>query len=144
MKFCLLYLDAIDRLLTNSLPWFGWVHELGILDLVLNVDIFVEGELTREGDIDDDPRRPHVQGSVEPFLLQPLRVEDLRGQIGRGAHDRLTERLLPDDTGIPKVAKLHLCSHRLIINLFTYLSFIPISMPNQENTKILGKGVFGT
>ena len=58
----------------------------------MDVLVLIEGECAREGDVDDDPGAPHVQGPVVALVPQHL-----RGQVGRGPHDRLSEPLLSDD-----------------------------------------------
>ena len=59
----------------------------------MDVLVLIEGECAREGDVDDDPGAPHVQGPVVALVPQHL-----RGQVGRGPHDRFPESLLSDDT----------------------------------------------
>ena len=68
------------------------IHEGCVLDLFMDVLVLIEGECAREGDVDDDPGAPHVQGPVVALVPQHL-----RGQVGRGPHDRLPEPLLSDD-----------------------------------------------
>ena len=56
------YLDKVNGHVGDGVPRLGRVHELGVLDLVLDVHVLVERELAREAHVHDDPRRPHVQG----------------------------------------------------------------------------------
>lgn len=59
--------------LCDFFPRVWWVHESCILDLVINVLIFVEGEGAREGDVRNHSNRPHVQGPVVTLVAQDLR-----------------------------------------------------------------------
>ena len=68
------------------------IHEGCVLYLFMDVLVLIEGECAREGDVDDDPGAPHVQGPVVALVPQHL-----RGQVGRGPHDRFSEPLLSDD-----------------------------------------------
>lgn len=87
----------------DLLPGVGRVHEGGVVDLVVDVFIFVKGEGSAEADVHDDAHRPHVQGAVIALVQQHL-----GGQVSRRAHHRTTERLLTDDTGKTEVTQLHL------------------------------------
>ncbi len=54
---------------------FQGVDPYGVLpDLILNIHVLVKGKLSREWDVDDDPRAPHVEGAVEAALFQHVRV----------------------------------------------------------------------
>ena len=48
------------------------IHEGCVLDLFMDVLVLIEGECAREGDVDDDPGAPHVQGPVVPLIPQHL------------------------------------------------------------------------
>lgn len=87
----------------DLLPGVGWVHEGGILDLVIDVLVLIEGKRPAQTDVDDDADRPHVQRSVVAFA-----AEHLGRQVGRSANHWAAERLFPDDTSETKVAELHL------------------------------------
>ena len=65
--------------LRDGLPGPCGVHELRVLDLVLNVNVLVEWELPGERHIDDHTRAPHVQRPVEAALFQHVGVENLGG-----------------------------------------------------------------
>ncbi len=108
-------LDAVNGLLGDVRPRPGRVHELRVLDLVLDVHILVERELAGQGDVDDDAQGPHVQGPVEALLLEDVRVEHLGRQVGGRAHDALAERLLADDARVAKVAQLHLFFRAVVV-----------------------------
>lgn len=54
-------------------------------------------------DVDDDAHRPHVQGAVVALVPQ-----DLGGEVGRRAHHRAPEGLLPDDPSEAEVAEFDL------------------------------------
>lgn len=90
-------------LLWDLLPGVGRVHEGGVLDLVVDVLVLVEGKRPAQADVDDDADRPHVQRSVVSFAAQHLGC-----QVGRSADHRAPERLFPDDTSKAEVAELHL------------------------------------
>lgn len=94
-------------LLWDLLPGVGWVHEGGVLDLVVDVLVLVEGERPAQADVDDDANRPHVQRSVVAFT-----AEHLRRQVGRCPDHRAAERLLSNDTSEAEVAELHLVMRR--------------------------------
>ena len=51
---------------------------MGILDLVLDVDVLVEGKLAGERNIDNHPCTPHVQGPIETTFFEHIGTEDLR------------------------------------------------------------------
>ena len=87
----------------DLLPRMGRVHEGGVLDLLIDVLILVEGERAREAHIDDHTRRPHVQAPVVPLV-----AKHLGRQVGRRAHHGLSKAFLADDAREPKVAELHL------------------------------------
>ena len=94
-------------LLWDLLPGVGWVHEGGVLDLVVDVLVFVEGERPAQTDVDDDADWPHVQRSVVAFA-----AKHLWSQICWRADDWATERLLTDDTSEAEVAEFHLEDER--------------------------------
>jgi hypothetical protein len=54
-------------------------------DLILDVNVLVKGELSRQRDVDDDSGAPHVQRAVEAALFQHVRVENLTGAHAPGA-----------------------------------------------------------
>ena len=87
----------------DLLPGVRRVHEGGVLDLLVDVFIFVEGERARQADVDDHPRGPHVQAAVVPFV-----AEHLWREVGRRADHRLPKAFLSDDAREPKVTQLHL------------------------------------
>ena len=53
-------LYAIDSLGADMFPWFIRVHELSILDLVFDFNLFVKWKLSREGNVNDYTCRPDV------------------------------------------------------------------------------------
>ena len=87
----------------DLLPGVGRVHEGGVVDLVVDVLVLVEGEGAAQADVHDDAHRPHVQRAVVALVEQHL-----GRQVGRRAHHRAAERLLADDAGEAEVAQLHL------------------------------------
>ena len=95
--------DEVDGLAADLLPGVGRVHEGGVLDLLIDVLVLVEGESAREAHVDDHARRPHVQAPVVPLV-----AEHLGRQVGRRAHHGLSKAFLANDAGEPKVAQLHL------------------------------------
>ena len=103
-----LYLDAVNGHLANACPRLGRVHELSVLDLVLDVNILVERELARQRHVDDHAQGPHVQGPVEALLLQYVGVEDLGREVGGRSHDRLAKGLLADDSRVAEIAQFDL------------------------------------
>lgn len=44
----------------NLLPGIGWIHEGCVLDLIVDIFIFIKREGATQAHIDDDPNRPHV------------------------------------------------------------------------------------
>lgn len=54
-------------------PGRGRVHEGGVLDLLVDVLVLVEGERARQRHVDDDAHRPHVQRAVVALVAQHLR-----------------------------------------------------------------------
>jgi hypothetical protein len=72
-----MYLDALDGLLADAAPRLARVHELRVLDLVLNVDVLVKGKLSAKTDIDDHPSGPHVKGAIEALkIVEPDTVTE--------------------------------------------------------------------
>lgn len=80
------------------------VHEGGVMDLIVDVFIFIEREGSAQTNVHDHTNWPHVQGPIITLVQ-----EDLGGQVSRRTHDRPTERLLSDDASKAKVTKFHLC-----------------------------------
>lgn len=70
-------------LLGDLLPGVGGVHKGGVLNLVVDVLVLVEGEGPAEAHVDYDTHRPHVQRAIVALVAQ-----DLRGQVRRGPHNR--------------------------------------------------------
>ena len=107
MPYCNVYLqevaDEVDGLAGDLLPGMGRVHEGGVLDLLVDVLVLVEGERARETHVDDHARRPHVQAPVVPLV-----AEHLGRQVGRRAHHGLSKAFLTDDARETKVTELHL------------------------------------
>lgn len=68
--------DEIDGRRRNLLPWVGRVHERGVLDLIVDVLVFVEGKRSAETNVDDDPARPHVEGSIVSLVAQHFEREE--------------------------------------------------------------------
>ena len=56
----------------NLLPRIGRIHEGGVLNLIVYVLVFVEGERTTQTDVNDDADAPHVQRTVVTFISQYL------------------------------------------------------------------------
>ena len=54
-------------------------------------------------DVNDYANRPHIQRSVVTFVFQHF-----RGQVGRRAHHRATERPFTDYSRESEIAQLHL------------------------------------
>ena len=81
----------------------GGIHEGGVLDLFVDILVFIEGEGAGEGDVDDDSSAPHVQGPVVPLV-----TEDLGGQVGWGPHYRLPEPLFSNYSRESKVTQFNL------------------------------------
>ena len=102
------YLDAVDGFRADGLPRVVRIHEVSIFDLVLDSHVLVERELAGERHVDDHPGRPHVQRTVEPLLAEDVRVENLRGQVGRSSDDRFPERLFSDDPRVTEIAEFDL------------------------------------
>ena len=48
----------------NLFPGVAGIHETGVVDLVADVLVLIEGECTAEGDVHDHARRPHVDIAV--------------------------------------------------------------------------------
>lgn len=95
--------DQIDGLRRDLLPRMRGVHEGGVLDLFVDVLVFVEGKGSGEGDVDDDAAGPHVQGSVVSLVS-----EDLGGEIGGRAYHRLPESFFSDNSSEAEITELHL------------------------------------
>ena len=79
------------------------IHEGGVLDLFVDILVLIERECSRERDVDDDPRAPHVQGPVVALVTQHL-----GGKVGRGPNYRLPEGILPNYSRESEVAQLNL------------------------------------
>lgn len=106
------------------------VHEGSVLDLIIDIFIFVKRECPAEAaaktkqtrlrlkevtpqtfhgvhlllpDVDDDTHRPHVQRAVVSFV-----PEDLWSKIGWRTDHRAAERLLTNNSSESEVAQLHL------------------------------------
>ncbi len=56
--------DEVNGLRADLLPRVWRVHEAGVLDLLIDVLVLVEGEGAGEADVDDDAGGPHVQAAV--------------------------------------------------------------------------------
>lgn len=95
--------QASLTLLWDLLPGVGRVHEGGVLDLVVDVLVLVEGKRPAQADVDDDAHRPHVQRAVVAFVPQ-----DFGSEIRRRADHRTPKRLLADDPSETEVTQLHL------------------------------------
>lgn len=84
-------------------PGVRRVHESGVVDLIIDVLIFVEGERPAQTDIHYHSDGPHVQRAIVTLV-----EENFRGQVSRCANDRTAERLLSNDASKTKVTKFHL------------------------------------
>ena len=104
------YLDAVDGFWADGFPGFVWIHEMSILDLVFDGHVLVKRELAGKRDVDDDPRRPHVQGPVEPFLTEDVRVQDLGSEVGRSSDYWLPEGFLPDNSRVSEITQFDLAT----------------------------------
>lgn len=65
----------------DLLPGVRGIHEGRVVDLVVDVLVFVERERPTQAHVHDDADRPHVKGAVVTLVQQ-----NLRRQVGRGAH----------------------------------------------------------
>jgi len=82
----------------DLLPGIGRVHEGRVMDLIIDILVFIERECPTETDVHNNADWPHVQWAVIALVQQ-----NLWGQIGRCAHHWAAERLLTDDTSKAKV-----------------------------------------
>ena len=81
---------------------------MSIFYLVFDGHVLVERELAGKRDVDDDPGRPHVQGPVEAFLAEDVRVEDLGSEVGRSSDYWLSEGFLSDDSRVSEITQFDL------------------------------------
>merc|ERR1719471_1894464 len=95
--------DQLDCLCGDLLPRVRWVHEGGVLDLLVDILVLIERESAREGDVDDHASAPHVQRPVVALVPQ-----DLWCQICWSSNNGLPEALLPNYPRKPKIAQLDL------------------------------------
>ena len=79
------------------------IHEGGVLDLFVDILVLIERECSRERDVDDDPRAPHVQGPVVALVTQHL-----GGKVGRATNYRLPEGFLANYSRESEVTQLNL------------------------------------
>ena len=79
------------------------IHEGGVLDLFVDILVLIERECSRERDVDDDPRAPHVQGPVVALV-----TEHLGCQVGWGANYRLSEPLFSNYSRESEVTQFYL------------------------------------
>ena len=87
------------------------IHEGGVLYLFVDILVLIERECSRERDVDDDPRAPHVEGPV--VALVP---EHLGSKVGWGPNYRLSEPLFSNYSRESEVTQFYL-KMNLVVNI---------------------------
>lgn len=95
--------DEVDRRRGDFLPGIRRIHKRGVLDLIVDVLVLVEGKSSAQRNVNDYTDRPHVQRAVVAFV-----AENFWREISWRADHRSPERFLANDSREAKVAQLHL------------------------------------
>ena len=106
------------------------IHEGGVLDLFVDILVLIERECSRERDVDDDPRAPHVQGPVVALV-----TEHLGCQVGWGTNYRLSEPLFSNYSRESEVTQFNLKIYFVFNQVYRRNSRIQKKLVKYKNIK---------